>query len=62
MDYVPTSLDTETAENITNIKGGETTVDAQATNKVQVDFEDLTTVYAKLNLNDNMYLKAGLVQ
>ena len=61
VDYVPTSLDTETAENIQNRPGGASQVDSQTTNTVQVDFEDLTTIYAKINLQNNLYLKAGLV-
>ena len=61
VDYVPTSLDTETAENIQNRAGGASIVDSQTTNTVQVDFEDLTTVYAKINLNNGLYFKAGVV-
>ena len=34
----------------------------QATNKVKVSFEDLVTVYALANLNENVYLKAGIMQ
>jgi opacity protein-like surface antigen len=30
-------------------------------NKVQVNFEDLTTFYATFNINENVYIKAGLV-
>lgn len=67
LDYVPTSLDSETAENITNKAGSGGTadgnhVDSAATNTVQVDFEDLTTLYAMININENVYLKAGVMQ
>ena len=58
VDYVPHTLDTETTENI------QTSTDSSGagTNKVQVDFEDYTTVYAALYLNENIYAKAGYVQ
>ena len=61
VDYVPTTLESETAENIQNRAGGASIVDSQTTNTVQVDFEDLTTVYAKINLNNGLYFKAGVV-
>jgi hypothetical protein len=58
VDYVPHSLDTETTENIQTT----TTASATGTNKVQIDFEDYTTVYAAVYLNENVYAKAGYVQ
>ena len=59
VDYVPSALESETSETARNDK---TTTDARSTknNKVQVDFEDLTTVYFGLNVTDNMYVKAGI--
>ena len=57
--YVPHSSDSEEAENIQNMG---TSFTAQATNKVKVSFEDLVTVYALANLNENFYLKAGFMQ
>ena len=59
--YVPHSMDSETTENIQNIPNTKT-VDAEARNTVKVTFEDLTTVYALLNLNDNVYAKVGHVE
>ena len=61
IDYVPHSLESETTE---HKQDDSTTVEATTTvtNKVQVDFEDLITLYAKLNLNNNFYLKAGYMQ
>ena len=59
--YVPASEDTEETENITNINQS-TGNDAQATNKVKVSFEDLTTVYALAKINENVYAKVGYVQ
>jgi len=52
-DYVPHSADTETAENV-QIEDG-----SNKTNTVQVDFEDLMTLYATLSLTDNFYAKVG---
>jgi len=56
VDYVPHSLDTETTENVQD-EGG-----SNKTNTVQIDFEDYTTIYAAVFLNDNVYAKAGYVQ
>ena len=62
VDYVPVSADSDTAENVTNVAGSSASlVDAAATNTVQVDFEDLTTVYAMINFTDNIYAKAGIM-
>jgi hypothetical protein len=62
IDYVPHSLESESTENIQNTHTVATGEDAQSSNKVQVDFEDLVTVYASVMLNDNFYAKAGYVQ
>lgn len=54
IDYVPEAI--ETPEN-TNIQGA---VGTTKTNKVSADFEDLTTVYAKVNVPlGGLYLKVG---
>lgn len=63
VDYVPSALETETKDSERNDK---TTGSAEAytavTNKVQVDFEDLTTYYVGLNLgNSGAYAKVGMV-
>ena len=55
IDYVPMSADSETAENINTNAAGTT-----FTNTVQVDFEDLTTAYAMINLGP-IYVKAGVM-
>ena len=52
-DYVPHSADSETAENVQQELG------TNKTNTVQVDFEDLMTLYATLSLTDNIYAKVG---
>jgi len=58
IDYVPHSLESETTENTQTT----TTSSATGTNTVQVDFDDLITVYGMISLNDNVYLKAGYMQ
>tara|TARA_B110000444_G_C18734760_1_gene545063 strand:- start:475 stop:1122 length:648 start_codon:yes stop_codon:yes gene_type:complete len=56
VDYVPYALESETTED-SKTDGGST-----VTNKVQVDFEDLLTFYASLNITENLYVKAGVAQ
>ena len=62
IDYVPNQLETETTETAKSDKvtSGEETVTAR-TNTVQIDFEDLTTIYAGFIINENMYVKAGVM-
>ena len=63
VSYVPHSMDSETTENVQNFTGADATGrDAKTTNTVKVSFDDLTTVYALANLNDNVYAKVGFVQ
>lgn len=59
VDYLPTALETETAETAKSQKG---TADAitTANNKIQVDFEHLTTLYLGVMLSENLYVKAGV--
>jgi hypothetical protein len=60
VDYVPHSLDTETTE-----RTDDSTIAAKTAapvNTVQIDFEDYTTIYAAVFLNENIYAKAGYVQ
>lgn len=61
IDYVPTALESETTE---SVRWDKTTTDTRTaqTNKVQVDFENLTTLYLTLNVTESMYVKAGYVQ
>jgi len=62
IDYVPSALETETSETIVDDMGA-TSSSSKKTNKVQVDFEDLTTYYVALNLgNSGAYAKAGIVK
>jgi len=61
IDYVPSALETDTTE---TAKSDKRTANSEAvtasTNKIQVDFEHLTTYYAGLMLTDNFYVKAGI--
>lgn len=57
VDYVPMSMESETTENV-QIDGPGVNGTSR-TNTVQVDFEDLTTVYATMALNENLYFKVG---
>jgi hypothetical protein len=63
VDYVPMAMETETA---TNIQPDMTTSSTQTTktNNVQIDFEDLTTLYVTLTPPDanGLYVKAGYMQ
>ena len=61
VDYVPDALESETTETAKSDMGVAAQTTTTVTNKVQVDFEDLTTIYAGLMLNDNLYVKAGVV-
>ena len=63
VDYVPMSMESETTENIQkdNTSLGSEANGTSKTNTVQVDFEDLTTIYATLALNENLYFKVGLM-
>lgn len=62
IDYVPMTLDSETTENVQqNDDNPGLGIGTAKTNTVQVDFSDLTTVYLTFKLNDNLYLKGGIV-
>ena len=63
IDYVPHSMDSETTENIQNMHAVATGEDTTSVrNTVKISFEDLTTIYAIANLNDNVYAKVGYVE
>ena len=65
VDYVPGALETDTAEtaksNISAVDAAGTITRTAVNNKIQVDFEHLTTMYAAMMLNDNFYVKAGVM-
>jgi hypothetical protein len=62
LDYVPSALSSETANNDRLDIKGVGTASTAVTNKVKVDFEDLTTLYVSVNTPLGVYVKAGLVQ
>ena len=63
VDYVPSALESETVdETRSDLLAAANGAASSVTQKVQVDFEDLTTFYVALNLNENFYLKAGIAQ
>lgn len=64
VDYVPMALESETTENV-QIDTGATesnSDDTSRTNTVQIDFDDLTTIYALLHATDSLYLKVGYME
>jgi hypothetical protein len=61
LDYVPTALESETAQNVRQ-DITTTTATTARTNSVKVAFEDLTTLYVALNVTDSFYVKAGMAQ
>jgi len=63
VDYVPSALESETVdETRSDLLATADGAASSVTQKVQVDFEHLTTFYVALNLNENFYLKAGIAQ
>lgn len=64
IDYVPYALETDTTEtaksNISAVSAAGAITKTTVTNKIQIDFEHLTTYYAGLMLTDNFYVKAGI--
>ena len=61
VDYVPVALESETVDEKRNDQLLTNTVNA-VTQKVQVDFEHLTTIYGLFNVTENLYVKAGMSQ
>jgi hypothetical protein len=60
IEYVPTPFETETAETAKNDKDGNETINRRS-NKVQVDFEELSTLYVALNVSENAFIKVGAI-
>ena len=64
LDYVLNTLETEEATSLQNdctTQACNTGAFTQVTNKVKVEFNDLTTLYVGIRLFDNFYAKAGAV-
>jgi hypothetical protein len=61
VDFVSDVFSTDTVETQMTDKRTENSDTATSgVNKVQVDFEDLATLYATFNVTDNLYVKAGM--
>ena len=58
VDYVPSAIQSETKEKATTDMTTSNSNTA-VTQKIAVDFEDLTTLYVALNVTDNLYVKVG---
>ena len=59
VDYIPSSIETEEKdETRTDMTAGANT-NTSITQKIKVDFNDMTTFYVRLNVTDNLYVKAG---
>ena len=62
IDYVPGDLTSETAETtLDDLKGSGDGASSKSTNSVALSFEDITQIYATLNLGENLYVKAGIL-
>tara|TARA_B100000795_G_scaffold228628_1_gene185386 strand:+ start:140 stop:832 length:693 start_codon:yes stop_codon:yes gene_type:complete len=61
-DHVPAALESETSSTTRpDLLAKASGAAASVVNSVKVDFEDLNTVYASLNITDNLYINYGLV-
>jgi hypothetical protein len=61
VDYVSDVLSTDTVETRRTVQQTANVDTASSVEqKVQVDFEDLTTLYATFNVTDTLYVKAGM--
>ena len=62
IDYVPAALETDTTE---TAKADKTAIDQDVgtlvTNKIQIDLEDMTTIYVGAMINDNFFVKGGVM-
>ena len=56
IDYLPDSLESETADQVKDCEA------ARCTQTIKVAFEDMTTYYAAINVTENFYVKAGMVE
>ena len=58
VDYVPMALESESTSNTQTT----TTASATGNNTVQIDFEDLTTIYVGAMITENFFVKAGAMK
>ena len=64
VSYVPYAMESETTDNARQDDCGMTSSGTctTSTNTVQVDIVDLTTIYGKVNVGDNLYGKVGVAR
>ena len=63
LDWVPMGIESETTNHKqVDRKGKSDGTGGTVDNNVQVDFDNLLTLYVKADLNNNVYLKAGISQ
>ena len=60
IDYVPAALETDTTETAKTSDPAVAQFSGTKVNKIQVDFEHFTTLYAGMMLTENFYVKAGV--
>ena len=60
VDFVTDSISSETAESVVDDITTSAT-NTRATQKVQVDFDDLTTYYVMVNLTEGLYVRGGVI-
>ena len=60
IDYVASDIESESTEVARSDIGEGEQSNSTVENKIQVNFEDLTTIYASVNITDNSYLKLGV--
>lgn len=65
VDYVPDGLESDTSSttrmDLRDGSSGVVGTSVSTVNKVQVAFEDITTIYANVMVTDNFYLTAGMI-
>ena len=61
VDYVPQALATDSVETAKSDMGPDASTQTTVENKVQVDFENLTTLYGAIMVNESLYVKLGVV-
>ena len=69
-EHIPNSFSTDEAEDtkgdnltgfVENVEDGDSTTMNAVVNKVKVEFKNMYTIYANLNLTENLYVKAGMM-
>ena len=59
IEYVPTPFESETTETAKNDMEPDAQTRTTVVNKLQVDFEDLSTLYIALNVTEDAYVRVG---